>query len=314
MFHLFVLIRIKTRSIPMSIVTNTQSDYWKSHFVALAKEDGTQAEQIDCSSHAPAIQNYAYVLEAVGTLPGKNVLDAGFGTGELSRILDLLGAKVSAIDVVPTRIPLLREQAPSIAWWQADLSEWTLPHNAQAFDVVVALESLQYVDFNDATNRLLSAVAVGGRLVVVVPNADCPIVQRTSEQFDGQYVGVSMTRMRQRITQILQERNDREVRNWRVSYRGISFQADESLAPYRSETWQRFETVQATNSKAKSSQAAGSQISSSKIANSQTTGSQRTSMRFEKNNSRLSAPHLRKTATPPNRLQIVFQDSASASR
>jgi len=279
----------------MSSVPTTRSDFWTSHFAALAKDEGSQAAQIDFSNHALVVQNYAYVLEAVGGLAGKNVLDAGFGAGELSRIFDLLGAKVSAIDVVPTRIPRLREQSPSIAWWQADLNEWTLPKNAEAFDIVAALESLQYVDFNDATNRLLSAVAVGGRLVILIPNADCAIVQRTSERFDGQYVGVSLTQLPQRITQILRERDDLKMRDWQISYRGISFQSDQSLVPYRSGTWQRFEPNQTTNS--------------AKTGLERT--SPRTTTRLEQSKSKLSAPHFRKTATPPNRLQIVFRDVAS---
>ena len=257
----------------MSTVSNTRSEFWTSYFGELAEAENTKTKQLDFSNHALVVQNYAYVLESTGRLADKRVLDAGFGTGELSRILDLLGAKVSAIDVVATRIPSLRENAPSIAWWQGDLGEWTLPRNAEPFDIVVAAESLQYVEFNDAVNRLLSAVADGGRLIVLIPNADCPIIQRTSERFDQQFTGVSLKQLPDRLIEILEARSEYDRRTWRVDHRGIYFQADQTVVPYRSGPWQ-------SN--------APNEVS-------------------ERN----PGPHFSMATPPANRVQIVFTDTAT---
>ena len=256
----------------MSTVSNNRSEFWTSYFGQLAEAEDTNTKQLDFSNHALVVQNYAYVLESIGSLASKRVLDAGFGTGELSRILDLLGAKVSAIDVVATRIPSLRETAPSIAWWQGDLGEWTLPRNAEPFDIVVAAESLQYVEFNDAVNRLLSAVAPGGRLIVLIPNADCPIIERTSERFENQFTGVSLQELPKRLTDILKLRAEFDTRTWRVDYRGIHFQADQAVVPYRSGQWQCvFQQGPAEG---------------------------------------VPGPHFAMPTPPPNRVQIVFTDSA----
>lgn len=256
----------------MSTVSNSRSEFWTSYFGNLAEAEQTNTKQLDFSNHALVVQNYAYVLEAIGSLADKRVLDAGFGTGELSRILDLLGAKVSAVDVVPTRIPSLREQAPSIAWWQGDLGDWTLPRNADPFDVVVAAESLQYVDFNDAVNRLLSAVATGGRLIVLIPNADCPIIERTSERFDQQFTGVSLEQLPDRLIKILEGRSENDTRTWRVDFRGIYFQADQTVVPYRSGAWQSYTPAKPAE--------------------------------------RTPGPHFTMQQPPANRVQIVFSDTA----
>lgn len=259
----------------MSTLSNSRSEFWTSYFGELAEAEGTSTKQLDFSNHSLVVQNYAYVLEAAGSLADKRVLDAGFGTGELSRILDLLGAKVSAIDVVATRIPSLRQSAPSIAWWQGDLGEWTLPRNADPFDIVVAAESLQYVEFNSAVNRLLSAVAKGGRLIVLIPNADCPIIERTSERFDQQFTGISFRHLPERITDILAARSEIDMRSWRVDYRGIYFQSDQTVVPYRSGPWQ---------------------------SNTQNAASERP-----------AGPHFNMGTPPANRVQIVFSDTATAA-
>ena len=221
----------------MSTISNDRSEFWASHFVQLANSEATNTKQLDFSNHALVVQNYAYVLESIGPLADKRVLDAGFGTGELSRILDLLGAKVSAIDLVATRIPTLREEVPNVAWWQGDLGEWTLPQNAEPFDVIVAAETLQYVDFDDAVQRLLSALAPKGRLLVLIPNADCPIIQKTSERFDHRYTGVSLKGLSERVRGIVTKQSAVDSRAWRVFYRGIRFQDDQTVVPYQSGPW-----------------------------------------------------------------------------
>lgn len=213
----------------MSTVSSTRSEFWTEHFAKLAKTESARNEQLDFSNHALVVQNYAYMLEACGSLAGKTVLDVGFGTGDLTRTYDLMGGTVSAFDMVKNRIPLLRELGPEIAWWQGDLSEWTLPANMEKFDIISACESLQYVEFDDAVARLLDAINSEGRLVILIPNADCPIVQRTSERFAHQYVGVSMKSLPSRL-QILTLENH-------VSFRGIYFQDDQTMAPYESGPW-----------------------------------------------------------------------------
>ena len=214
----------------MSLASEPRSAYWSEHFNELAKFDAVN-EQLDFSNQAQVVQNYAFVLEACGTIADKRVLDAGFGNGDLSRMLDRLGGQVTAFDVVANRIARLREEAPSIAWWHDDISTWKQPRNAEPFDLVVACETLQYVEFNSAVRRFLDVVAENGRLIILIPNADCPIVRRVSERFEHKYVGVSMASLGGRLSGITSE--------CQIAYRGIYFQEDQTLVPYRTGPWIR---------------------------------------------------------------------------
>ena len=261
----------------MSTVSNERSEFWSTYFMGLAQAEANSAKQLDSSYNAMMVQHFAFVLESTGSLTDKRVLDAGFGTGELARMLDVLGAKVSAIDVIPTRIPSLREAAPAVAWWQGDLTDWTLPRNAETFDTIVAVESLQFVDFDDTVQRLLSALAPAGRLVVLIPNSDCPITQRTAAQFEHQFVGVSLGKLPDRIGKILEQRSEFDVRKWRVDYRGIYVQKDQSIAHYRSGPW--------------------------------STGTNSTPLDASEAPPK---PHFNLSSAPPNRLQIVLTDSTPA--
>lgn len=214
----------------MSGVTQSQSKYWARHFTKLATErHKPRGRQLDFANATVATQTYAFILEACGQLGGKHVLDCGFGTGELARVCDLMGGAVDAIDIVNTRIPTLRDQAPTIYWSRGDVATWTLPQNSDAYDVIIACEVLQYVDFDRAIRNLLSALTENGRLVVMVPNADCPIVKRSALRFENYYVGISPRSFRDRFAQY--------TRSFQISHRGIRFRKDQTLGPYRSDPW-----------------------------------------------------------------------------
>lgn len=214
----------------MSLTSEPRSAYWTEHFNELAKSETTSA-QLDFSNHALIVQNYAFILEACGAIANKRVLDAGFGTGDLACMMDRLGADVTAFDVVTTRIAQLRVEAPTIAWWHDDISTWKQPRAAERFDIVVACETLQYVEFNSAIRRFLNVMTDSGRIVILIPNADCPIVQRVSQRFENKYVGISMKSLPHRLRSL--------GTNLCVTYRGIYFQDDQSLGPYRSGPWQQ---------------------------------------------------------------------------
>lgn len=218
----------------MSMVSDTQSIFWARHFAQLATTTGGRHRQDSDHSQTPlAVQTYAYVVEACGEIRGKHVLDCGFGTGELARILDLLGGAVDAIDLVHHRIPRLREATPSVYWNNADLANWTLPPAATKYDLIVACEVLQYVDFDRVVANLVDALDNGGRLMIVIPNADCPTVQEVSKRFGNRYEGISGRGVQQRFS--------RYAGQLRVAMRGIRFRQTESPVPYESSGWRKIE-------------------------------------------------------------------------
>lgn len=157
------------------------------------------------------------------------MLDCGFGTGEIARICELLGGDVDAIDLVATRLPQLKSQSPGIRWSSADLGTWQLPANRDRYDIILACEVLQYVDFDAVVQNLTEALTDSGRLIIVIPNADCDIVKRSTSRFDNQYQGVAVGNLANRLA--------RYADDFHVSCRGIRFQQDQSVVPYAADAW-----------------------------------------------------------------------------
>lgn len=213
----------------MSVASNSSSTIWsKAGELAASKSPVPRA---DPTSPLLVAQNYAFVLEACGQICGKRVLDVGFGNGDLARILDRMGGLVTALDIVSTRIAQLREDAPTVAWRQADIATWKQPRHADPFDLIVACETLQFVEFHNAIGRLLSVLSCGGRIVVQIPNADCPVVATAGQEFPNEYPGISMKSLNHRLRNLTQE-------NY-VAYRGIYAAQDSTVAPYQSGPWHR---------------------------------------------------------------------------
>lgn len=118
----------------------------------------------------PRILHVRLILEALGDLEGKRVLDAGCGKGRFARIL--------------------KERYPSAEVWGLDLSErmlarvptaiarcagtlTALPFASQAFDGAFAVESLEHaVAVDAAVAELCRVVKPGGAIVVIDKNIE----------------------------------------------------------------------------------------------------------------------------------------------
>ena len=81
------------------------------------------------------------------------------------------------------------------------------------------------------SQRFLSVLAPAGRLVILIPNSDCPVVNRVTNRFEHKYDGVSMIGLRKRLSHL--------TRDYYVAYRGIHFRQDQVIAPYQSGPWQQ---------------------------------------------------------------------------
>src|ERR1700722_12662816 len=166
------------------------SEGWKRHYAAAHSKVDVEGypRSMDYSNERCELQIYAHLLEAVGPLIGKTLLDAGCGWGITSRIFKACGADVTGIDIVPETIASLRRRHPDISWEVADLTDGNDITRLPLFDIVVAAEVLQYLEFRAGTERLWSLVAPGGRLVGGIPTAECPIVKRVVERDGPTYV------------------------------------------------------------------------------------------------------------------------------
>jgi len=111
------------------------------------------------------------VLDAAEVKQGTRVLDAGCGTGGASVLARGRGAVVSGCDASEGMLVIARRRLPESNFRLAELEN--LPFPDTAFDVVLAINSLQFTG-NPARSaeELVRVTARGGRVVVVVWSLD----------------------------------------------------------------------------------------------------------------------------------------------
>jgi hypothetical protein len=69
----------------------------------------------------------------------------------------------------------------------------------------------------------------GGRIIATFPNEECPIVQRTISRFEGRYTPPPVKKMLDWIKAA--------PRMETYALRGLAFQSDQRLVPYRILPW-----------------------------------------------------------------------------
>lgn len=139
----------------------------------------------------------APMLDLLGDIEGKRVLDAGCGEGYLARVLTARGAHVTGIDLSPRLIEHARTRDPSgrITYRVADLSR-PLPADIEPFDVIGSYLALNDVErYRPFAATLSAALVPGGRLVLALCNPYSAVLRRhVSNYFDSgatsPYVGL----------------------------------------------------------------------------------------------------------------------------
>lgn len=117
------------------------------------------------------------VLDLLGDVAGRRVLDAGCGSGPLVADLKERGASVAGFDASPAMIRLARGRLGDDADLKvADLT-LPLPYDNEAFDDALAVLVLHYLeDWSGPLTELRRVLRPGGRLVVVVNHPVIPPV------------------------------------------------------------------------------------------------------------------------------------------
>jgi len=127
------------------------------------------------------------LLQLLGDVAGRRVLDAACGDGYLARALADRGAVVTGIDLGPRLIELARLRDPdgTIDYRVADLSE-PLPGESASFDAVASLLALNDVDdYRGFIAGLANLLKPGGRLVVAFNSPYGAVVRRhVADYFD----------------------------------------------------------------------------------------------------------------------------------
>jgi 2-polyprenyl-3-methyl-5-hydroxy-6-metoxy-1,4-benzoquinol methylase len=210
--------------------------FWRERYAEIrTTPDGRAATWLDYSSDETRgqrlqAQTYALVLEAAGVIDGARVLDAGCGWGRFSIAMAALGARVVGLDLIDATIAALREKHPSVEWVAGNFLEPNVLAPLGGFDRIVALEVFQCAGPPAESLRALwGHVAPRGRLVAIMPNAQCPIVQRAMASLAGNFFAISPDALQAEITALPNVA--------RYAMRGLSFAQDQTFTPYAVSAW-----------------------------------------------------------------------------
>ena len=127
-------------------------------------------------------------LDVLGDVHGLVTLDAGCGTGYLSRILALRGAEVTGIDIAANLVEIARakDAEGKITYQVADLSQPLLEYEKH-FDLIVSRFVLNDVyDYHGFLRTLGFVAKASGRVVIVMNNPYSFVVRgHITDYFDS---------------------------------------------------------------------------------------------------------------------------------
>jgi SAM-dependent methyltransferase len=185
---------------------------------------------LDYSNERVQMQTFATALEAAGPVEGRRCLDVGCGRGQFARaLLGLSASAVTGIDIVPELLERNRAMAPAIRWLCGSLENPRFTASLGDYDVVLLLEVLQYIPLATALETLWPHVTPGGRIVAVVPNAECAIAARTRARFGPGYDPPTSGQIAAALGALP------GASHWAI--RGMFFREDQTLGPYDLSPW-----------------------------------------------------------------------------
>jgi 2-polyprenyl-3-methyl-5-hydroxy-6-metoxy-1,4-benzoquinol methylase len=110
------------------------------------------------------------LLEELGPLSGKALLDIGCGNGAVSASLAERGAQVVGIDLSETGIALARQEHPELKWAAMSVYDDLRSSLGREFDLVVSLEVIEHLfDPRLFLQRAFEVLKPGGLLVLSTP-------------------------------------------------------------------------------------------------------------------------------------------------
>ena len=110
------------------------------------------------------------ILEMLGRVADKNILDAGCGEGFLNRLMAERGALVTAVDYSARLLEIARERTADglqVEYLHANLEHLDML-NDDTFDTVVSCVVIQGVpDYQAATKEMYRVLQLGGTCILV---------------------------------------------------------------------------------------------------------------------------------------------------
>jgi ubiquinone/menaquinone biosynthesis C-methylase UbiE len=133
--------------------------------------DMARLQQAIAESHDLVVRR-GTVLAALNLRTGERVLELGCGGGYFAReVAQCVGptGKVCAIDISPDQIAAAQDRCAGVDWVECRTSDISAPPYGDAeFDIVFAVQSLEYLsDLDVALRHIHRMLCQGGRLIVV---------------------------------------------------------------------------------------------------------------------------------------------------
>ncbi len=219
----------------MTTPADDLAKFWHDYFVkTMATADGRVATWLDYSSderrgRAVQSQTRALVIEAAGSVANLRCLDAGCGFGQLGRSLEVVEAKVTAMDIVDEMLEPGRRAHPAVTWVTGSFMDPAQTAALGTFDRVFCIEALQLVGAVEGIDALWSLVAPGGQLIATLPNAEDAVAKKVAANIKGRYEGLSPSALTAAVTALPL------LDFWRV--RAMMFAEDQRLSPYLASPW-----------------------------------------------------------------------------
>lgn len=111
------------------------------------------------------------LLDMLGEVAGKRILDAGCGEGFLSRLMAGMGARVTGVDLSAKLLEIANERTPAqstIDYILADLERLDALEDA-SFDLIVSSMALQDLpDYQAALRELFRVLKPGGDCIIAI--------------------------------------------------------------------------------------------------------------------------------------------------
>ncbi len=110
----------------------------------------------------------ARVVDLLGNIKDKKILDNGCGNGKVSRILSKRGATVYGVDKIIDQINIAKSIESSVIYLVSDMTELDKIELPNDFDIVISLMTFLYLDkeqFVEAVRQVKNHLRTGGRFV-----------------------------------------------------------------------------------------------------------------------------------------------------
>lgn len=141
--------------------------------------------------HQPDALDLA-LLQLAGDVRGRTILDAGCGQGDLTLHLLAQGAHVTALDVSPGMIDVVRRRAQRLGDRAGELTTVAAPleHSAlpdAAFDLVLGKFILHHVDVGSGSRELRRLLRPGGRAIFIENAGDNALLTFARDRLAGRW-------------------------------------------------------------------------------------------------------------------------------